>query len=259
VDLPYTSVSSREASKVWSDYIMKILPDVNIIFTSEKYGEYCAEYMNIEHMYFDTKREKIPISSSQIKSNVIKNFDYIVDCSKPYFVKKICVCGSESTGKTTLCKYLANYFKTNYVDECARDIVSNTYECTEETLQQIILARANDMKEKIKHSNRLIFSDTDLYTTLSYSKYLFNKDLIVPEWIVELNKFDLYLFLEHDAPYIQDGTRVSYEDRILLGQHHLKYFKESGLNIEIVDGIDWEERTKKAIKIIETFKNYKDK
>lgn len=253
INLPYTSESSREVSKVWSNYIMKILPDVNIIFTSEKYGEYCAEYMNIEHMYFDPKREQVPISSSKIKSDTMKYFDYIVDSAKPYFVKKICICGSESTGKTTLCEYLAQYFKTNYVDECARDIINNTYNSTEDMLQQIILARANDMKEKIKHSNRMIFSDTDLYTTLSYSQYLFHKDLIVPEWIVEQNKFNLYLFLNHDAPYVQDGTRLSYEDRISLGEHHLKFFKDKGLNIQNVDGVNWEERNQKAILLLEKF------
>src|SRR5258705_13529723 len=46
-DLPNTSISSRQISKLWADAFKKLLPDVDIVFTSEKYGDYVAEYMGI--------------------------------------------------------------------------------------------------------------------------------------------------------------------------------------------------------------------
>ena len=37
-------------------------------------------------------------------------------------IKKVVICGPESTGKSTLTQKLASYFKTNYVSEYARTI-----------------------------------------------------------------------------------------------------------------------------------------
>lgn len=252
INLPYTSVSSREVSKVWSVYFKENFPDVNILFTSEKYGEYCAEYMNVEHMYFDVDREKIPISATLIRLNPLKYFDFIADEAKPYFVKKVCICGTESTGKTVLTEYLAKYYNTNYVKESA-EFVENTNECTVDMLMKIITLRSVRMQKNIKTSNKVIFSDTDLYTTLSYGQFLFNTNLEVEDWIKELNKFDLYIFLDKDAPYVQNGTRLEFENRNKLSDNHLKFFTDMNLNIQIVNGTDWNERTKKAIKIIDDF------
>jgi HTH-type transcriptional repressor of NAD biosynthesis genes len=38
-----TSVSNVDISRVWSVYLKDLFPDVNVIFTSEKYGDYVSE------------------------------------------------------------------------------------------------------------------------------------------------------------------------------------------------------------------------
>ena len=38
-------------------------------------------------------------------------------------IKRIVICGPESTGKTTMINNLSVYFQTNYVDEFARDFL----------------------------------------------------------------------------------------------------------------------------------------
>ena len=40
-------------------------------------------------------------------------------------IKRIVICGPESTGKTTMINSLAVYFQTNYVDEFARYFLQN--------------------------------------------------------------------------------------------------------------------------------------
>jgi HTH-type transcriptional repressor of NAD biosynthesis genes len=124
----------------------------------------------------------------------------------PFFVKKICIVGTESTGKSTLAKRLAEHYKTIYVPEMAREIIEETENCTYDDLLKIAQLHTQKISESILAANKLLIVDTDLNITRSYSQFLFNKGLNVDPWIEEVNQFDLYLFLEPDCEYIQDGT-----------------------------------------------------
>jgi len=249
--LPYTSVSDREISKLWAEHIKELIPDLNVIVSSEPYGDYVAEYLGIEHVMFDLKRNITPISGTQIRNNPIKYWDYIPDVVRPHFIKKVCICGTESTGKTILTEKLANYFKTTYVPEWGRLIVKKSDETTIEDIKSIGHAHAVDIIGKTYYANKIMFSDTDLNTTKMYSKYFFNE---IPEfsyWIEEANIFDLHIYLDKDAPHIQDGTRLPKDQRDNLAEFHYNYLIEKGVNMEVVTGTDWNERTQRAIDIVE--------
>jgi len=77
-----------------------------------------------------------------------------------------------------------------------------------------------------------------------------NEDIEFDKWIEDTNRFDLYLFLDNDAPYVQDGTRLSKSRRDKLQDYYLEHFNIDILNR--ISGSDWEERTKMAIDIIKT-------
>lgn len=61
-ELPGSSESSREISKIRSKYLKKRYPSVDLIVSSEPYGEYVAEYMGIDHATFDISRSQVPVS-----------------------------------------------------------------------------------------------------------------------------------------------------------------------------------------------------
>jgi HTH-type transcriptional repressor of NAD biosynthesis genes len=249
--LPYTSESNREVSRVWSDHLKEMFPDVDIFFSSEPYGEYVAEYMGIKHIMFDNERKNFPVSGTMIRENPIKYWDYIPKIVQPHFVRKICICGTESTGKTTLTELLARHYKTIHVPEWGRTIVKKSEETTIDDIKNIGKTHATDIVGKTYCSNKILFSDTDLNTTKMYSMYFFGEIPKFEDWVEEANTFDLHIFLENDAPYIQDGTRLSKEQRDELRNYHYNYLKSKELKIEIVDGNNWEDRTKKAIDIID--------
>ncbi len=249
--LPYTSVSDREVSRVWAEHLKQMFPDLNVIFSSEPYGDYVAEYMGIEHIMFDQQREVVPISGTEIRNNPVKYWDFISKEARPHFVRKICICGTESTGKTTLTEILARHFNTNHVPEWGRRIVKASLETTIEDIVNIGKAHATDLIGKVHYANKIMFSDTDLNTTKMYSKYFFDKIPEYEDWVEEANTFDLHIFLECDAPYVQDGTRLPIEERNELRNYHYNYLKSKGLKMEIVTGTDWDSRTKKAIDIVE--------
>ncbi|GAB5552614.1 MAG: multifunctional transcriptional regulator/nicotinamide-nucleotide adenylyltransferase/ribosylnicotinamide kinase NadR [Saprospiraceae bacterium] len=249
-ELPNTSESSRSVSKIWALKIAKILTKVDVIFSSEAYGNYLAEFLNCDHIPYEPERTSNSISATAIRANPYKHWNFISASAKPFFVKKICFYGTESTGKSTLTKKLAAYYKTTYVPEMARDVIAKTDHCTENHLIEIAELHANTIEKKLHLANKLLFVDTDLNITRSYSKFLFNKKLIVDQWVENLNHFDLYLYLENDAPYIQDGTRLVKNKRDELDIFHKKELVNRGIQFQSITG-DWEERFRKSILIIE--------
>lgn len=249
-ELPNTSVSSRQVSNIWSIKLKSSLPKIDIIFSSEMYGGYLAEVMECRHILFEPNRKTFNISASEIKLNIFKNWAYLANSAKSFFVKRICIYGTESTGKSTLTEKLAGYFQTVFVPEMARDIIEETDECTEEHLIQIAELQARTINERVTIANKLLFVDTDLNITSSYSKYLFGKRLIVEDWVRQANHFDLYLYLDNDAPHFQDGTRLDKQRRDELDGFHKKQLIDNRIAFELIQG-NWEERFEKSISIIE--------
>ncbi|MEP6676818.1 MAG: AAA family ATPase [Ferruginibacter sp.] len=256
--LPNTSISSKSVSEIWAFEIKKILNQVDIIFSSEIYGDYLADLLHCRHLIFQPERITSKISSTQIRENPFKYWDYLAYSARPYFVKKICLYGTESTGKSTLTKKLAAHFHTDFVPEMAREIIEKTDECTEKHLVQIAELHALAIKKKLKTANKILFVDTDLNITRSYSKFLFSNQLKVQDWVEEVNQFDIYLYLDNDAPHIQDGTRLDEQQRNKLDVYHKNELTDRAINFELVSG-NWHQRFEKAVSIIEDFLAFKNK
>lgn len=166
-------------------------------------------------IYFD--RSEVPVCSTDIRAWALGHWDYIPSVCRDYYARRVLVLGSESTGKSTLVRNLALAYNTNYVSEAGRDTCD--YAGGEdlmiaEDLYENLLRQKINVMEAAKHSNRILFVDTDAVTTLFYSHFLLGdkqKELTVctklAEAIHETDRWDLVLFLEPDVEFIQDGTR----------------------------------------------------
>ena len=250
-ELPNTSVSSRSVAKIWASKIKKLFNKIDVVFTSEKYGDYLAEFLSCKHISFDNVREQFPISASDIRKNPFKYWDYIAQAARPYFVKKVAILGTESTGKSILTQKLAAHFKTTFVSEAGREVVPETEKCTITNLYEIAELHAQRIIEKLKYADKILFIDTDINITRSYAQFLFNHELKVEPWVLEANHADIYLYLEADAPFIQDGTRLNVLKRNRLDKLHKIMLEKSNVKFESIVG-DWQERFVKAIELIET-------
>lgn len=248
-ELPNTSVSSREVSLLWAKALQQEVPEADIVFSSEPYGEYLAEYMDIRHIAFDPPRVNVPVSASAIRQEPLVNWDYIASSAKPWYVKKIFLLGSESTGKSTLTEKLAAHFNTSFVPEMARDILEKTTDCTAAHLLQIAELHAKTIGHFLAKANRLLFIDTDITITQSYSRYLFQTELHVHDWIKEANRGDLYFFLETDCPFVQDGTRLDEPERNKLSNCHKELLREKNIEYISIRG-NWENRLSAMIETI---------
>ncbi len=248
--LPNTSVSSQEVSRIWAEQLSSVFPEVNRIFASEDYGEYLAHEMGIEYQLFDPARVQVPISATAIRQHPFLNWEHIPLIVRPYFVKMICVAGTESTGKTSLVKRLATHFGVSALHEVARDIVEHTESCTYADLQAIAVHHAEAIQEATANAHKVLIVDTDVRITQSYSRFLFGRDLPVADWITTLNQFDRHLYLSADAPFVQDGTRLPLDQRNLLDRSHRQVYQEQEIELIEISG-DWEARFERGKEVIE--------
>lgn len=205
-NLDNDSMELNERTKVWAGLIRKHYPDVEILFSSESYGEPLAEHLGIEHRTFDTQRIKFPVAASSIRKHPFRYWDFIPEVVRPFFVKKICFYGPESTGKSSMAIKMAKKYNTEFVPEVAREMITKN-DFTIDDIIRIGIAQTQRVIDKTKVADKLLFCDTDLITTQIYSRHYLH---VIPPILTQLEKhvsYDLYFLMDIDVPWIADGLR----------------------------------------------------
>lgn len=132
---------------------------------------------------------------------------------------RVGIIGAESTGKSTLAKYLAKRYNGILIPEYAREFVEQkgTTEVTWEELceiarHQIRLEEARERATGVRKT--VVFYDTELIVTKVWFEYAFHR---VPEWLEEAIKrfpMDVYLLTYPDLPWVPDKARSNGSDAI---------------------------------------------
>jgi HTH-type transcriptional repressor of NAD biosynthesis genes len=244
--LPNTSQTSSNVSKKWSVEFKKHYPDYNLLITSEPYGELVARFMGVKHIPFNLDKDRHPISASVIRNDLFTNWHYLPAAVKPYFTLKVAILGTESTGKTTLTAHLAEHYNCSFVLEAGRELIPDSTEFTFDDLRLVATEHAKRIDKAILGDNPLVIIDTDVHITKSYAKFTFNRDMPVNQHIYDTNKADLYLYLNNDAPYYQDGTRLNKTERDLLDQSHRKVLADHQIKFVEISG-SWQSRFEQAV------------
>ena len=203
---------------------------------------YCPESKVI---YFD--RLEVPISSTDLRFDVYKNWQYVPPICRPYYVKRVLIVGGESTGKSTLAQNLAIAYNTNFVQEIGRDTCEiaggEDFMNMDDLCENFLWQKTEEIKAA-EYSNRILFIDTDAVTTKFYAQFLLTdnneiqKCYVLANAITMINKFDLVLFLEPTVDFVQDGTRseIIADDREKYSQQLKKLFKDSGIEFYELSG-----------------------
>ena len=248
-ELLNTSESSESVSKIWAEVFKKQLPDYSLLITSEEYGNFVAAFMNIQHIAFDIPKKLYPVSATAVRNDVFNNWQFVPDSVKPDLLLKVVILGTECTGKTTLTEKLAKYFNCSFVSEAGRDIIANSNSFTFNDLYLVASEHATRIDKSILADSPLVIIDTDIHTTKSYSLFTFEKELEISTDIYNSNRANIYLYLNNDVEYLQDGTRLSEADRNLLDLSHRQVLTNHNIEIIEVKG-DWAERFEKAVEQI---------
>jgi len=181
-------------------------------------------------------------------------------------MKKVVIIGPESTGKSTLCKQLAEHYNARWVPEFAREYLL-TYGTNYSFEDLLVIAKGQVALEEehtrhtpltVDHSpltidHSPVFIDTDMYVMKVWCEFVFQQ---CHNWILNQiveRSYDLYLFCNIDLPWVKDELR-EYPD---LKSRAILYnmYKDILVN-QAVPWIDisgnYEQRLKKAIEGINT-------
>lgn len=248
-ELPNSSKSSESISEIWAAVFKNELPDYSILVTSEPYGEFVAKYMNIKHISFDPLKKIFPISASFVRNDFFGYWKYLPNTVKTDLALKVVILGTESTGKTTLTEKLSTFFKCSIVSEAGRELIPDSNSFSINDLHLVAQEHAKRIESVVLGESPLVIIDTDIHITKSYSKYTFGEKLEVSEDIYKTNKANLYLYLNNDVEYVQDGTRLSEIERNLLDMSHRQVLTEHQIKIVEIKG-DWNERFEYAVEQI---------
>ena len=189
--------------------------------------------------------------------NLVTPTHYLPHIVQRHYIKKVCIIGTESCGKTTLIKNLAMYFNTTYVEEAGK------YVCIDaggiDNMQKKhyfdILFKQKELEyNALENANKILLIDTDALITLFYFNLGFNDSEIknnyfknIAENICKLNSYDLYIFLEPDVNFVYDMTRREVDDSVR-NENNIKLkqlFDNIGIKYITING-SYDERYEKS-------------
>ena len=226
----------------WISFLQKRFPQIDILFSSESYGEEVAEGIRASHIAFDPERRKVAISGSLIRKDPFTYWDFIAASATGYFVKKFCFFGPESTGKTTMAKKLASVYQTEFVPEVSREIVTSN-DFSVEDIIRIGHAQTQRVLDKQKLARKLLFCDSDLITTQIYCQHYLK---VIPPVLIDLEKkvtYDRYYLFDIDVPWVADEIRDLGERRGEMFTIFKRELEKRKILFQLVSG-SYEEREK---------------
>ncbi len=169
---------------------------------------------------------------------------------------RIVVSGSECTGKTVLTHALAKNFGAPFSTESARDYVNEFGRAVQFSDVEPIARRQIEIEDALFGDGlRMYILDTDLFSTLIYSRLYFGR---CPSWVEPLcraRRADLYLLCGIDLPWVKDDFQRG-QDTPTKRQHAHDLFanvlNENGCSVRAVSELN-DNRLQCAISAIETW------
>jgi NadR type nicotinamide-nucleotide adenylyltransferase len=234
--------------RVWHDSLLRVLPGrPEYVFASEEYGVRLAEVLGAEFVPVDIGRGVMPVSGTAVRTDPWTHWDYLPRCVRPYFVKRVCVFGPESTGKSTLRARLAEHFQTVAVPEYARTLLERQGgEIRPGDMERIARGQAASEEALARSTNRLLFCDTDLLATTIWCDVLGHPG---PDWLpseAESRRYDLTLLLDVDVPWVGDSVRYFPEERRAFFERCRQELELRNRPYVVIRGT-WEERFRAAV------------
>lgn len=151
--------------------------------------------------------------------------------------KRICITGTESTGKTVLAEQLAKHFDSPLLEDVSRQYIAKlTAPYTQVdvlTIAQKIIEAETIMRSK---TNAFFISDNDLINIKIWLQYY---NWSVPDWLEDAvlqTKEDIFLLCDIDLPWQADEQRQNPNDRAELFERFKQELDSLGASYQLVSG-----------------------
>lgn len=205
---------------------------VDAVFTSEDYGDGFAASLTayfrarakgagaVAHVCVDRARAAIAVSGTALRADVHARRAWLAPPVYASFVRRICILGGESSGKSSLAAALARRLRTVWAAEYGRELWDvRAAEGRQLGLPDMLyIGQAQCLREErlAQRAWRWLVCDTSPLTTYFYSLEMFGQ--ADPALLMlAARPYDVYFVCAPDFPFVQDGTRR--DDAFRLRQH----------------------------------------
>ena len=240
---------------VWRSHVgmfsahLRQAPVVDLLVTSERYGEHLASYFGVEHLLVDVDRIRVPMSATLVRADPIAAWSSLGPGTRRMLAARVVIVGAESTGTTTIARLLAErlrrrggpWAQVQWVEEYGHRLTEMKQDRVEELTGVRPLSvewTAADFVEVVQRQcaaeedaagcgGPILVCDTDAFATPVWERrYRGRAARLDPS---SLGRGDVYLLTHHeDVPFVQDGTRdgeairttmtTQFEDALVAGQ-----------------------------------------
>lgn len=245
------------------DYWVKIATDatggkpVDYLFASETYGQPYADQLGAQFIPCDIKRETFDVRGTDVRSNLLENFDHIMPEFRQHIARRITVFGSDSTGKTTMTLKLKQAFEpysTSLVEWARPYLETVGTEVTIGRMLNIIAGQfAMQQASSATKLSPLVFQDTDMLTTIGYHR-IYGMD--IPDELIEgfkRTKADLYLVMNSGIPFEKDPLRYGNGARESTDQFWIDLLEEFDCEYKCVTEVVQHEQIAQAVDHVTKF------
>ena len=240
---------------MWRRIVKDAHPEpIDLLFAGEDYGAVLAAYVGgtfvgLGGRIMSADRNGVGgLSGSAVRRHPWSQWKWLPPQVRAFYTRTVCLHGVESTGKSTLASRLADHFDTVLVPEYGRAhcAVYGT-ECTRDDLLLIGKSQAALIEASKPWSNGTLIADTDSLMTAAWSEMMVRK---APIELMQQPKADVYLLLNPDVAWIDDGTRL-YPGAKRVEFHDVaqRVLRDAGVRYESLSG-DWDQRFRRAVEVI---------
>jgi NadR type nicotinamide-nucleotide adenylyltransferase len=221
---------------------------VDAVFTSEDYGEgFAAELTRyfhqtdpslptVQHVLVDKARTRLPISGTQLRKDIHAHREWLAPAVYASFVRRVCLLGGESTGKSTLAEASAREFSTVHVPEYGRDLwAAKSGKLAFADMTHIAEIQIRREEDAVLSANRFVFCDTSPLTTLFYSDHLFGRVEPALEQLAG-RAYHFTVLCAPDIEFVQDGTRQPEDFRMRQHEWYLHELNRRHITFHTVTG-----------------------
>lgn len=211
VEGDHTSHDDPSLAKVYADQVA-FLGQFTHVFSSENYGAPYAKALGAEHVSVDAARDLMPISGTKFRSDMYRYRAFVDPLVYRSLIQKVVFVGTESTGKSTLARMLAQKYGTLHTSEYGRTLwEQHTANGTKPSFHDFLtigLTQYEQEQAAVLHSNKFLFCDTNAWTTMLWSEmYYGTADSRLYDLVYSTADEYEWFLCENDFAWVDDGSR----------------------------------------------------
>ena len=226
-DIPHIRVVHVDETEMqpypngWDEWSVAVIneinePHIDYIFTSEAkdLAGYNKWFPGTKVIMVDADRTHVPITGTMVRNEPMRHWSFMPSVVREQFLKRVCIIGTESCGKTTLTKMLAKHFQTSWVEEYGRTYCEQTLFGDETLLRfddygKIAMQRYQDECQAARSANRVLLVDTNALITNFYCRLYEGRTNPLVTELEAMEDYDLVIYLDDDVPWVPDGLRIN--------------------------------------------------